>query len=211
MKVVIFGANGGIGKRVVSQLKNHSVTAVVRTSEQQGNFPQPNVSSVVVSLDETSPAMLAKVIVLHDAVVFTAGSGGKNLLQIDLDAAVKVFEAAEAAKVRRLILVSAIFTDNREWIDASPIRNYYIAKAYADRILVNEFATSLDFTIVKPTRLTNEPGTGTIEKVILGQDRGEITRDDVALVIADILDKRDTFGKSYDIKNGTVPIGEYFS
>lgn len=138
----------------------------------------------------------------HDAVVYVAGSGSKNLLQVDLDSAVKTFEATREANVKRLILLSAMHTENRAWIEGSVIRNYYIAKHYADRILMNEFK-DLNFTIVKPTILTNNDGTGKI-RMVEGIERNESTIDriDVARVITQCLNNETTFGKSYSIAQG---------
>ena len=79
----------------------------------------------------------------HDAVVFTVGSAGKNLLQVDLDAAVKTFEAMVEANVRRFIIISAIRAEDRDFGAKSGIRNYFIAKHYADRILIDEFSEKL--------------------------------------------------------------------
>ena len=139
-------------------------------------------------------------------MVLTVGSGGKDLLKVDLDGVVKAFEAAVKANVRRLVLVSAIYAHDREFGAASPLRDYYIAKHYADRILKNEFKESLDFTILKPSALTNGEGTGKI-KILTGEkDVGLVDRQDVALVILEVLDKKNTFGKEYDFKAGDSDI-----
>ena len=68
-------------------------------------------------------------------------------MQVDLDAAVKTFEASVEAQVRRFIIISALHADNREFFSKLGLRNYYIAKHYADRILVDEFSDKLDYTI----------------------------------------------------------------
>lgn len=160
-----------------------------------------------LTLDNASVKDIAKVIEGHDAVVFTAGSGGKNLLQVDLDGAVKTFEAARIASVRRLVLISALHADDREYFAKSPLRNYYIAKHFADRILMNEFQNDLDFTILKPSSLTNNEGTGKIR--IIGPNEGldsSIDRVDVARVIVQTLNNTKTFGKSYNIIQGDLDI-----
>lgn len=209
--VIVFGATGQIGKLLLKELvsSNLKPTAVIRTTEQEKTMStiSSQITSVNLTLDNASVRDLATVIEGHDAVVFTAGSGGKNLLQVDLDGAVKTFEAARIAKVRRLVLVSALHADDREFFAKSPLHNYYIAKHFADRILMNEFQNDLDFTILKPSSLTNNEGTGKIR--IIGPNEGldsSIDRVDVARVIVQTLNNTKTFGKSYNIIQGDLDI-----
>lgn len=209
--VIVFGATGQIGKLLLKELvsSNLKPTAVVRSAEQEKTMSaiSNQITSVNLALDNASVKDIATVIEGHDAVVFTAGSGGKNLLQVDLDGAVKTFEATRIAKVRRLVLISAIHADDREYFSKSPLHNYYIAKHFADRILMNEFQNDLDFTILKPTALTNNEGTGKIK--IIGPNEGldsSIDRVDVARVIVQTLNNTKTFGKSYNIIQGDLDI-----
>lgn len=206
-KVVVFGATGKIGQLVLKELLRSKIkpTAVVRTQEQEKSISSisSEISLVKFALDNSSVKDIKDIIKGHDAIVFTAGSAGKNLLQVDLDGAVKTFEAARDANVRRLVLVSALHADDRDFIAKSPIQNYYIAKHYADRILVDEFQKDLDFTILKPSLLTDNDGTGKIS--IIGRNQGSessIDRIDVARVIVLILNNPKTFGKSYNIIQG---------
>ena len=209
--VIVFGATGQIGKLVLKELasSNFKPTAVVRSTEQEKSMStiSSQITSAKLALDNASVKDIARLIEGHDAVVFTAGSAGKNLLQVDLDGAVKTFEAARIARVRRLVLISALHADDREYFSKSPLHNYYIAKHYADRILMNEFQDDLDFTILKPTTLTNNGGTGKIN--ILGAKEGlqsTIDRIDVARVIVQILNSAETFGKSYNFSQGDLDI-----
>lgn len=205
-RIVVFGAAGQVGRLLLKELVdfNHKPTAVVRTVEQQQSVSliHKDISSLKLSLDNATVKDLTNVIKGHDAVIFAAGSRGTNLLQVDLDCAVKTFEATREANIQRLILLSAMHTEDRVWIEGSEIRNYYIAKHYADRILVNEFQ-DLDFTIIKPTILRNNSGTGKI-RMVDGFEREESTIDriDVARVIAHCLDNSKTFGKVYSIAHG---------
>lgn len=209
--VIVFGATGQIGKLLLKELvsSNLNPTAVVRSKEQEKTIStiSSQITSVNLTLDNASVKDIAKIIEGHDAVVFTAGSGGKNLLQVDLDGAVKTFEAASIASVRRLVLISALHADDREYFAKSPLRNYYIAKHFADRILMNEFQNDLDFTILKPSSLTNNEGTGKIR--IIGPNEGldsSIDRVDVARVIVQTLNNTKTIGKSYNIIQGDLDI-----
>jgi uncharacterized protein YbjT (DUF2867 family) len=84
------------------------------------------------------------------------------------------------------------------------MRPYIEAKAEADRALT---ASGLDYTIVRPGRLTDEPGTGRIRtESELGS--GEVTRDDVAATLLAVLDADNTVGKTFDLLEGDTPIEE---
>lgn len=211
--VLVYGAHGRIGQRLVGVLaKNHKkTTAVVRNEAQAEQIKKiaggaDTTKTAFVDLANTSVKELAAQLQGHDAVVFAAGSKGANILEVDLDAAVKTFEAAVEANVRRYVLVSAIRSENREYFEKTPLRDYYIGKHYADRILANEFADKLDFTILKPTLLTDGDGTGKIQKFKPGLEKSTIDRQDVAQLIYRIFDLKSTFGKFYNFTSGEEPI-----
>jgi uncharacterized protein YbjT (DUF2867 family) len=203
MKVLIVGANGQIGKqlvKLVNESSNHTARAMIRKAEQAEEFEKMGVETAVASLEGTV-GELAEAAEGCDAIVFTAGSGGhtgydKTLL-IDLDGAVKTIEAAEQAGINRFVMVSAIQANNRDkWSDA--IKPYFVAKHYADRMLEN---SGLNYTIVRPGGLTNDPGTGRI-KVDKNLERGFIPREDVAKTIYAVLGKENTYKRSFDLVSG---------
>jgi len=204
MKVFVIGANGQIGKHLVNQLhahEQHEVTAMVRKEGQKKELEDRGVHAVLADL-EGSISDLESAIKGADAVVFTAGSGGKTgpdkTLLIDLDGAVKSIEAAKKANVNRFVMVSAFQAHNRDsWAD-SPIKPYMVAKHFADETLVH---SGLDYTIVRPGGLQNEPGTG---KVLADEnlDRGSIPREDVAAVIVEALEAKNTYQKGFDLIAG---------
>lgn len=181
LKVLVVGANGQIGKHLVKLLKEsdeYSVTAFVRTEQQAREFEDFGVEAVMGNLEGTV-GELEEALKGRDAVVFTAGSGGKTgydkTLLIDLDGAVKVMEAAENAGIQRFIMVSALQAHNRQnWNEQ--IKPYYVAKHYADRVLVQ---SKLTYTIIRPGGLLNEPGTGRVT-IAENLERGIISREDVA-------------------------------
>lgn len=203
MNVLVIGANGQIGIHLVRQLKahdGHTVKAMVRKKEQAEAWEQEGVHAVVADL-EADVGDLKEVMEGSDAVVFTAGSGGatgadKTLL-IDLDGAVKTMEAAEASGIARYVLVSAIQAHNRaNWNEQ--IRHYFAAKHYADRMLER---SSLNYTIVRPGGLLNDPGKGTI-RAATDLERGSIPREDVASTIVAALDHPNTYRKGFDLVSG---------
>jgi len=209
MKVLVAGSNGQIGSILVQKLKESkdlSPTAMIRKEDQKTKFEKMDVSTVVGDL-EWDTAKLEKVVTGFDAIVFTAGSGGSTgadkTLLIDLDGAVKMIEAAEAQDVSRFVMVSALGASSRErWNDA--LKSYYVAKHFADEALQR---SSLDYTIVRPGRLLNEPGIGQI-KAGSEVERGSIPREDVADVLVEVLRQTGTIGKSFDVVSGETDISE---
>ncbi|MEE3954714.1 SDR family oxidoreductase [Peribacillus frigoritolerans] len=209
MKVFVVGANGQIGKHLVDLLKDspeHSVRAMVRKEEQSEQLKKNGIESAVVSLTE-SVDEIATAAKGCDAIVFTAGSGGSTgadqTLLIDLDGAVKTIEAAENLGIDRFIMVSAFQANNREnWNEA--IKPYYVAKHYADRALLQ---SDLNYTIIRPGGLVNEPGTG---KVTAAEEleRGSIAREDVARTILASLTDENTYKRSFDLISGDTAIAE---
>jgi uncharacterized protein YbjT (DUF2867 family) len=142
-----------------------------------------------------------------DALVFAAGagpgSGPARKQTVDLGGAVKLLDAARANGIARYVIVSSINVDRPEsWSDQ--MRPYLEAKAEADRRVE---ASGLDWTIVRPGRLTDEPGTGRIRA---GTDigYGEVTRDDVAATLAALLGAQNTIGKAFVLLGGDTPVEE---
>ena len=98
-------------------------------------------------------------------------------------------------------MVSAISAGRpEEWSDA--MRPYYEAKAGADERLTQ---SGLDYTIVRPGGLTDDPGTGL---VTVGTDleRGDVPRDDVAAVLLAVLDIPSSIGKTFELVSGDTPV-----
>ena len=141
-----------------------------------------------------------------DAVYFVAGSRGKDLLQTDAMGAVKTMQAAERAGIKRYIMLSSMYALQPEkWVDypaLAAITDYNIAKFFADNYLIHN--TDLNYTIVQPATLTEEPATG---KVTFGE--GDDTTNpipDVAQVLATVLANDNTIGKVIMMRSGDTPI-----
>ncbi len=177
---------------------------MVRNENQVKDFENIGVKAVLADLED-SVEFLIEVIKDCDAIIFSAGSGGSTgpdkTLLIDLDGAVKSMEAAQRAGVERYIMVSALQANNRNnW---NPVlKPYYVAKHYADRALEQ---SELNYTIVRPGRLLNEPGTG---KIKAGEEleRASIPREDVAKTIVAVLENRHTYKRSFDLTSGDLDI-----
>jgi uncharacterized protein YbjT (DUF2867 family) len=179
---------------------------MIRDDKQKPDFEKMGAKTAVVDLEDRTEALASSMDGM-DAVVFTAGSGGhtgpdKTLL-IDLDGAAKAVEAARQTGVRRFLMVSAIGADDRErWSDQ--IRPYYAAKHHADNILRG---SGLDYTIVRPGLLLDEPGTGRISAAE-HLEPGGVPREDVARVLFEALGTENTRNRSFDVVSGEIPVSE---
>jgi uncharacterized protein YbjT (DUF2867 family) len=210
MDVVIAGGHGQIALRLARLLsaRGDRVRSLIRNPDHASGVSDVGAEPVVAdleALDDVSSCVSGA-----DAVVFAAGagpgSGAERKRTVDYGAAVKLIEAAQAAGVRRYLMVSSIGADDPS-AGSEQMRPYLQAKADADAALA---ASGLDFTIVRPVRLTNEPGTG---RVAVGErlERADVTRDDVAAVLVAALDEPRTVGRTFVLVNGDLPIAQALS
>ncbi len=206
MRVLIAGANGQVGQHIVRFLAEggHEVRAMIRSEDQAPLLRALGGEPIVADLEgEVTPTVEG-----CDAVIFSAGggpgSGAEKKETIDRQGAVKLVEAAKEHGARRYIMVSAMGASDPE-AGSEAMQPYLFAKARADQALEE---SGLDYTIVRPGSLTNEPGTGTVEAAESLGRRGEIPREDTARVIAATLEMKNTFGKTFEVLSGDTPIEE---
>lgn len=206
--VLIIGANGDVGKNIITKMNDSSdftPVALFRKEKQKAFFEKHNVDYHIVDL-EGDMESLVNAMENVDAVVFTAGSGGNTgfgkTLTVDLDGAVKSMEAAEKAGVKRFVMISAMHADNREVWQESKIKPYMVAKHYADRFLKS---SGLDYTILRPGRLFDKKGTGKITVTKPSEEEG-IAREDVANMVLEVLKQDNTIGKTIAFNEGNKPI-----
>ncbi|GGK06547.1 oxidoreductase [Lentibacillus kapialis] len=208
-KVLVVGANGQIGKRLVTLIQKSShleAKAMIRNREQATFFKNLGVQTVVADLEEGVDTFV-KAVADVDAIVFTAGSGGHTgkdkTIMVDLDGAVKTMEAAKSANIRRFVLISSFDTTRESILDAnSSFAPYVAVKHYADEWLKG---TDLDYTIIHPGVLTNDEGTGQVN-VGSKVERGEVPREDIARVILASLENDKTIGKEFQVVGGTKSV-----
>jgi uncharacterized protein YbjT (DUF2867 family) len=208
VNVVIVGGHGQIALRLEKLLaeRGDSPRGIIRKTEQADDLEAIGAEPIVLDIenvDDINDAFAGS-----DAVVFAAGagpgSGPARKLTVDYGGAVKSVDAAIAKEIRRFVIVSAIGANHPErW--SGEMKPYYEAKADADKFVAE---SGLDYTIVRPGGLTDDPGTG---KVDIAEDvgrSGSVTRDDVALVLAECLTADSAMGKSFDLLNGDTPVAE---
>lgn len=211
MKVLVVGANGQIGKHLVSFIQKSDdlqAKAMIRKEEQTSYFKELGADTAIVDL-EGEIDDIAEAAKDVDAVVFTAGSGPKTgkdkTIMVDLDGAVKTIEATKKAGVKRFVMVSS-FDTTRKAIQEAPesFAPYVAAKHYADEWLKD---TDLDYTIVHPGGLTNDEATGKVTVGMSGE-LGKVPREDVAQTIFATLKNDSTIGKEFQVISGETPVEE---
>ncbi len=209
--MTLIGASGKIGRRLIELLNQRDDTAigVVRKPEQVEEIGQLGASGVRVDIETASAEQLAEAFEGSDAAVFVAGagpgSGPARKRTVDYGGSVLAAEAAALAGVRRFVQISAIGVDNPVPADADETWAAYVAaKRDADTALRS---TGLDWTILRPGGLTDEPGTG---RVTLAEtvERGAIPRDDVAALVLAVLADPATIGHQWEAVSGPRSIAD---
>jgi nucleoside-diphosphate-sugar epimerase len=215
MRIVVAGAHGQIARRLGRLLsrRGDTVVGVVRNPDHRADLIADGVTPVVLDLEAASVDDVVPVLDGADAVVFAAGagpgSGAARKDTVDRGAAVLVADAAERVGVLRYVLVSSMgvqsVADGRRPPDMDDVFFAYLrAKLAAERDLLAR--PGLSTTVVRPGRLTDDPGTG---RVTLAEhvERGSIPRDDVAAVLLALLDAGPD-GGVLELVSGSIPIGD---
>lgn len=200
MKILVIGASGRVGSLLVQKLEN-------KGNEVTGTYNSNKLditNSMKFDLHSSVNDMI-KLMNGYEAVYFVAGSRGKDLLQTDLNGAVKAMKAAERSGIKRFIQLSSAFAlDQGRWNDGylKNITDYNIAKYYSDKWLIDN--SGLDYTILQASYLKETPATGKISFNVTEPTDNSLS--DVAEVLADILDKKNTIGKVLMMRSGDTPI-----
>ncbi|MFP3510408.1 NAD(P)H-binding protein [Peribacillus sp. SIMBA_075] len=206
MKVLVVGANGRVGSHLVDKLVKNGHFVYAGTRKDNLTSSSNNVRNVYIDLLASSE-VIAENMYDAEAIFFVAGSRGKDLLKIDLNGAVKVMRAAENKKVNRFIMLSSVFALNQDkWNESflKDLTNYNIAKHFADHWLINN--TKLDYTILQPGVLKEEPGSGKIEVNI--DYPGDNAIENVVDTLVQSLQDPNTIGKVITMSDGKTPISD---
>jgi uncharacterized protein YbjT (DUF2867 family) len=209
MKIVIAGGHGKIALRLSRLLneRGEDVRSIIRNPEHTDDVSSTGSGVVLCDLESAGAGELTEAVGSADAVVFAAGagpgSGSARKETMDYGGAVKLIHAAKANGIGRYVMISSVGA-NASVPGDDTFSVYLRAKGRADEELAK---SGLDYTIVRPTRLTDEPGDG---RVRIGEHvgRGSVPRDDVAAVIAAALFEPSTIGKMFEVTAGDHPIDD---
>jgi uncharacterized protein YbjT (DUF2867 family) len=206
MDILVVGGHGQVALRLLKLLsgQGHTARGLIRKPDQAADLAAAGAVPVLGDLE--NDRSLDAYVKGADAVVFAAGagpgSGDARKRTVDLGGAVKLVDAARNTGVRRYVQISSIGADRPDRSGDS-MRAYLVAKAEADAYLT---ASGLDWTIVRPGSLTNDPGTGRVQVSTTLGNRGPVPRDDVAAVVAASLTEDHTIGLTFELFTGDTPI-----
>ena len=215
MDVAIAGGHGQIALHLSRMLSERGdrVRGLIRNPDHADDLRRVGAEPVVLDLERATAADVAGAIDGADAVVFAAGagpgSGAARKETVDYEGAVKLLEAAQAVAAQRYVIISSMGADDPPDADGDDdvFAVYLGAKARADEALM---ASDRAWTVVRPGRLTNDPGTG---RVALARQvgRGEVPREDVAAVVVAALDDDRTIGQVFEVVGGDAEIDRALS
>jgi nucleoside-diphosphate-sugar epimerase len=208
MLVAIAGAHGKIGMLLTARLvgRGDGVIGLIRNPDHAADVQASGAEPVVCDLEHASVEEIAAALQRAEAVVFAAGagpgSGAERKLTMDRDGAIKLLEAT-AERATPYVIVSSIGAENPPPEDDDDVFSVYLrAKAQADDAVK---ASERPWTIVRPGRLTDEPGRGRA-RIDTTPFRGEVSRDDVAEVLAAVLHEPSANHRILYVNGGEDPI-----
>ncbi|TFV65808.1 UNVERIFIED_ORG: NAD-dependent epimerase/dehydratase family protein [Bacillus sp. AZ43] len=215
MRIVIAGAHGQVARRLARLLsdRGHTVVGIVRSPGHEADLRADGSEPAVLDLETASVDEVAEVVTGADAVVFAAGagpgSGAARKDTVDRGAAVLLADAAERAGVPRYLLVSSMGVESvADGARPEGLDDVFLAYLRAKRAAELDLLAraGLRTTVLRPGALTDDPGTGlvTLRRSV---DRGSVPRDDVAAVLAALLDV-EADGVVAELVAGSTPIAE---
>ncbi|MEU8465984.1 SDR family oxidoreductase [Streptomyces sp. NPDC029003] len=208
MRIVIAGGHGRIALRLERLLaaRGYEVAGIIRDPEQGADLREAGAEPVLCDLESASVEHVAGILHGADVAVFAAGagpgSGAGRKETVDRGAAVLFADAAERARVRRFLMVSSMGADPRH--EGDEVFDVYLrAKGEADEYLRTRLG--LEWTVLRPGTLTDDPGTGLV-RLEAHTGPGRVPRDDVAAVLAELVDTPATAGLTLELVSGSTPV-----
>jgi len=211
MRIVVIGGHGKVARHLTPVLRErgHQVTAVVRNPDHAADVEADGAEARVFDIERADVDAIAEVLAGHDAIVWSAGAGGGDPARtyaVDRGAAIRSMRAADQAGVRRYVMVSYFGAGPDHGVPQdSAFYPYADAKTVADAELA---ASDLDWTILRPSQLTTDGPSRRIETARRGASKGSVSRADVALVVAETLERPGLVGATVEFNSGEVPIAD---
>ena len=213
MKTLIIGANGQIGKKLVSECIDLGldIRVMIRDESQMSYFTRLGVDAVVGDLEgDISHAFNS-----CEQVVFSAGSGSKSCpkktLLVDLWGSIRAVEESERQGVKHFIMVSSLKSCD-PLRGPQIIRHYLVARNRADDSLIN---STLNYTLLRPGRLLDTPATGMLTSDFDWDDiknaHSTVSRDDVVSTILAAIITPQSSNRVLDFIQGDVKVADFMN
>ncbi|MGW6687297.1 SDR family oxidoreductase [Streptomyces sp. NPDC054961] len=208
MRIVIAGGHGQIALRLERLLaaRGYEVAGIIRDLEQGDDLREAGAEPVLCDLESATVEHVAGILQGADAAVFAAGAGPGSGVgrkdSVDRGAAMLFADAAERVGVRRFLMVSSMGADSRR--EGDEVFDAYLrAKGAADEYLRTRLG--LEWTVLRPGALLDDAGTGLV-RLEAQTGRGPVPRDDVAAVLAELLETPATAGLTLELISGSTPV-----
>lgn len=214
-QVLIIGGHGKVALLTAPLLVagGHEVTSLIRNPDHTSEVEATGARALVADIERLSVAEFGPLIAGHDALVWSAGAGGgspERTYAVDRDAAIRSMDAALTAGVQRYVMVSYYGAGARHGVAAGDgFFPYAEAKSAADAYLRG---TGLEWTILRPSRLTLDPASGRIEANsetdAAPSGARQVSRANVASVIGAVLETPAKRRLTLNFNDGDEPIVE---
>jgi uncharacterized protein YbjT (DUF2867 family) len=210
-RIAIVGGHGKIARLLIPLLaaRGHVPVALTRNPAHADTVGPLGATWRHWDIEDSDPADDVEVFRGVDVVVFSAGGGPDGRADrkrtVDLGGSLRSQRAALAVGIARFVQVSAIRVDQPADPSRGPVWAAYVAaKREADEALR---ASGLDWTILRPGSLSDDPGTGLVH---LGTEvpPASVPRADVAAALAAVIDEDRSTGRQWDLVGGNVPVDE---
>lgn len=208
MDIAIAGGHGQIAQHLIPLLvsRGDRVRGLIRKPEQADDLRNLGAEPVLLDLENADDSEVAEAVRGADAIVFAAGagpgSGPERKMRVDRDGAVKLTRTG----VGRFVMLSSMGADDPPEGDET-FAVYLRAKAQADEAVK---ASGMRYAILRPGALTDEAATGRVE-IAPSVPRGEIPREDVARILAEILAHDEIDALVVEATAGTTPVADAVS
>lgn len=212
--IALIGGHGKVALLATPALvgEGHTVDSVIRNPEQADEITALGATPVVADVEQLDEAGIQEIVTGHDMVIWSAGAGPgspERTYAVDRDAAIRTIDAAAAAGVPRLVMVSYFGAGPGHGVPPdSGFFAYAESKTAADAHLQDSV---LAWTVLRPSGLTEDPPTGAIQVAGPGVEGATVSRADVAEVIVHVAGRTDLAGRTIEFNSGSTPIAEALS
>jgi len=202
--VLVAGATGGTGQEVVDQAleKGYRVRALVRDEAKARLLFGDRVQYIVGDVRE--PRSLKRAVKGADQVISALGANVQrdpenSPERVDYAGVKALAEAARSAGVAQFILVSSMGVTHPDHQLNAMLDNILSWKLKGEDAVR---ATGINYTIIRPGELTNEPGGRRGVRIMQGDPiggEGSVSRSDVAAILVSAIGREDLYGKTFEV------------